>query len=449
MGAAVGTPAYMSPEQAMGRHPHVGPASDIYSLGATLYELLTGRQPYGEDRTESLQDVLKQIMAGRLTPPSKVNRRVPPPLEAICLKAMAAERDERYATARELADDVEAWLADEPVRAWAEPWTVRLSRWRRRHRPLVTGLTTAAAALLVSLTLGITMLLSANQRIVRERDWADRSFKQWRVASNDMMDVIKEWLSRSPERTSVQKRLLAKGLELYEQFLEEDPTRPAVRAELAATHQRVADIHRLLGNFEPAAEHSRLAQTEFQTLAAADPREIMHRRGWAESSNWLGEARSSVGPAERGVRRMQRPSVSANSFTTNIPKTRAWQESWPARTTTSDLLQHSAGETSDAEQAFRTAIGLSEQAVSIDGQDEKLRQHLARCHINLGILMKNTNRPLEADREYVQAIELLEHLCARRMTIPSSPWSWRSRSATAAICSTPGTRTCASPTASR
>src|SRR5262249_15034798 len=135
-GAVVGTPAYMSPEQAGGQLDRIRPVSDVYSLGATLYELVTGQAPFGGG---DALEVLLKVREGRFRRPRQVKGGVPPALEAICLKAMALQPEERYATAQDLAADIEHWLADEPVRAYPEPLTTRLRRWRRRHRPLVAG----------------------------------------------------------------------------------------------------------------------------------------------------------------------------------------------------------------------------------------------------------------------------------------------------------------------
>jgi tetratricopeptide (TPR) repeat protein/tRNA A-37 threonylcarbamoyl transferase component Bud32 len=148
LGQAAGTPAYMSPEQAEGHWDEVGPASDICSLGATLYHLLTGRAPF---QGKSQHQVLAKARRGDFPPPRAVQRRVPAALEAVCLKAMALEPEGRYGSALELAADVEHWLADEPVTAYREPWTARAGRWVKRHRTLVASVT---AALLATACLG-------------------------------------------------------------------------------------------------------------------------------------------------------------------------------------------------------------------------------------------------------------------------------------------------------
>jgi serine/threonine protein kinase/tetratricopeptide (TPR) repeat protein len=144
LGSAVGTPAFMSPEQAAGRLDQLGPASDIYSLGATLYAVLTGQPPFAGE----LGDILRQVQRGEFPSPRQVKADVPAALEAVCLKAMALKPEQRYCTALQLAEDIEHWLADEPVSAWPEPLRLRVGRWARQHRPLVSG---AAAALLVAL----------------------------------------------------------------------------------------------------------------------------------------------------------------------------------------------------------------------------------------------------------------------------------------------------------
>ncbi|HKI36702.1 MAG TPA: serine/threonine-protein kinase [Gemmataceae bacterium] len=136
-GQVVGTPAYMSPEQAAGRLEALGPASDIYSLGTTLYFLLTGQSPI---REPNVQLLLARVQAGDILPPGKVKRSVPPGLDAICRKAMALRPEDRYATAQELAGDVARWLADEPVMGWREPWGERFQRLTRKHAASVAGL---------------------------------------------------------------------------------------------------------------------------------------------------------------------------------------------------------------------------------------------------------------------------------------------------------------------
>jgi eukaryotic-like serine/threonine-protein kinase len=161
LGSAIGTPAYMSPEQAAGRPGQLGPASDVYGLGATLYTLLTGRPPVeGRDPAE----VLGRVRKGDWAPPRRVKGQTPPALDAVCRKAMALNAGDRYPTALALAADIEAWLADEPVAAYAEPRITRALRWMRRHQRAVAASSAALVMAAVGLGAGVLLLTAANER---------------------------------------------------------------------------------------------------------------------------------------------------------------------------------------------------------------------------------------------------------------------------------------------
>jgi tetratricopeptide (TPR) repeat protein/serine/threonine protein kinase len=136
LGDVKGTPAFMSPEQAGGRLHELCPASDIFSLGATLYAILAGQAPQ-QGRTK--WEVLDKARRGEFVPPRQIKPGVPRALEAICLKAMSLKPQDRYATALELRADVDKWLADEPVSAYREPLRARTRRVLLRHKSLVTG----------------------------------------------------------------------------------------------------------------------------------------------------------------------------------------------------------------------------------------------------------------------------------------------------------------------
>ncbi|HVS35311.1 MAG TPA: tetratricopeptide repeat protein, partial [Gemmataceae bacterium] len=164
-GQAVGTPAYMAPEQAAGRLDQLGPPTDVYSLGATLYCLLTGKAPF--ERGDK-GGVLQRVQRGEFPRPRQVRRDVPMALEAVCLKAMALRPEDRYVTPKALAEDVEKWRADEPTTAYREPWRVRTWRWVKRHRTPVTATAAAAVAVLALGSVLLWTILSQRWELARE-----------------------------------------------------------------------------------------------------------------------------------------------------------------------------------------------------------------------------------------------------------------------------------------
>jgi WD40 repeat protein/serine/threonine protein kinase len=221
-GTAIGTPAYMSPEQAEGRLNELGPPSDVYSLGATLYCLLTGRPPL-EDR--DVAEVLRQAARGAFPPPRQVSRSVPLALEAVCLRAMALRASDRYASARALAEDIEHWLADEPLSVYREPVSTRATRWGRRHRTLAT----AIGVLLVTAVAGLTastILISREQGKTELQRRAAEQQRGLALAKSVEATQKAELLERQLYINRVNlayRECLANNLALAERLLEECP----------------------------------------------------------------------------------------------------------------------------------------------------------------------------------------------------------------------------------
>ncbi|HZO83818.1 MAG TPA: serine/threonine-protein kinase, partial [Verrucomicrobiae bacterium] len=142
-GKALGSPAYMPPEQALGERKRIGPQSDVYAVGALLYHLLTGRAPFV---AETMEATLMQVVHNEPASPRALNPNVPRDLDTICLKCLDKERSRRYVTARELAEDLERFLSGEPIEGRPVSTTGRFVRWSRRN-PVVAGL--AALALIL------------------------------------------------------------------------------------------------------------------------------------------------------------------------------------------------------------------------------------------------------------------------------------------------------------
>jgi serine/threonine-protein kinase len=287
-GSALGTPQYMSPEQAAGRLDQLGPASDVYSLGATLFCLLTGEPPIGD---KDVGSVLQKVQRGDIPRPRSIKPDVPIPLEAICLKAMALKLENRYATPLALAKDVEQWLADEPVAAWPEPWTVKARRWIGRHRTLVTGVAAALAVALVSLSVVTVLLTAANERERLARAFAEEqkneADKQKLIAQGNAeraemnfqlaraavdryhTEVSESVLLHEPGMGPLRKKLLEAAREYYAKFVQERAVDPAVRGELGKATYRLAQITGDIDSPPKAIALHEQAVKVFATLPAA------------------------------------------------------------------------------------------------------------------------------------------------------------------------------------
>ncbi len=193
-GDVVGTPAYMPPEQALG-HP-VDERADVYALGAILYHLLAGIRPYEEG---SSKQVIDQVVRGPPEPLAERQKGIPADLLAIVDKAMARSPSERYATARELAEDLRRFQTGQIVRAHVYSRRERLRRFIRRHRGAVVA---TAVALLALLTLGTLSIL----RILVERDRAERKQAEAELARRDSEDARRQALERADELTLMHAR---------------------------------------------------------------------------------------------------------------------------------------------------------------------------------------------------------------------------------------------------
>ena len=195
-GQVMGTPSYMAPEQARGDTKTVGPPADIYALGAILYEMLTGRPPF---KGISAMDTVKQVIEVEPLAPSRVQFRVPRDLETICLKCLQKEPRKRYETAKEMADDLNRFLAGEPIRARRTPPIERGVKWVKRHPTHATLLTFAIVGALTCLGSGLWYWnhLRATERI------AARHEAQLREETAD--DLMRAG-TPSPEKTSTKAR---------------------------------------------------------------------------------------------------------------------------------------------------------------------------------------------------------------------------------------------------
>ena len=171
-GQTIGTPGFMSPEQAAGEIDALSPASDVYSLGAVLYQILTGRAPFRENGNNPAA-VVEANRAGRCASPRELVSAISPALNAVCLKAMSLQTKDRYSSAQQLADDIDRWLADEKVEAHRESGMESVRRWMRNHRVFATSAIMTVLVGTIGMATAAGILLTKNTELAEKNEQLD------------------------------------------------------------------------------------------------------------------------------------------------------------------------------------------------------------------------------------------------------------------------------------
>ena len=257
-GSVLGTPAFMPPEQAEGRLDEIDERSDVYGLGAVLYEVLTGRAPFTGTNTT---DILNKVLHDHPTPPRSIVPGTPRALEAICLKALAKAPADRYPSAQELTDDIQRYLADEPVTADREPFLERVGRRARRNRTLVAAVAVAVALLIPGLAVfaGVERR-NANELALKEKDAREaRELAEARLSQTidtwhtQIIDVMNE-LNAQPNSVRLRHKLNRTAKERLTEVLAGRPLDAKTGHMLAVVHFGLVNTSLLQGQTEAAAQ---------------------------------------------------------------------------------------------------------------------------------------------------------------------------------------------------
>jgi tetratricopeptide (TPR) repeat protein len=424
-GAILGTPSYMAPEQAQGAGKRVGPAADVYALGAILYECLTGRPPF---KAVTLYDTLQQVLNQEPVPVRYLQPQVPRDLETICLKCLRKEPGQRYASGADLADDLRRFLNGEPIQARPIGSVERLGRWCRRN-PRVAVLTAAVAGLLVAVsalsTLGALYAAALRAReheqwqraennaaeAIKRQEEAERARQRTWKALEDVSDLgLSDPLSQQKALTPQQEQLLKKLLAYVEEFAKETGQTPEGRAQVAKAHYRVGFIRKSLGLNADAESACRRAVALFVQLAHEFPDVPGHRSDLAGTYNILARALDALGRGNEARSEYQNAITLWQKLSEEIPTEPDFRVGLATSKSNLAILLQDLGEREAARTEYQEAIAIDDKLVADFPEVPDYRASLALLHNNLAALLVDLGENLQARSEYEKAIAIQETL---------------------------------------
>jgi serine/threonine protein kinase len=405
-GVVLGTPGYMAPESLKQRPEQHAPTMDVYSLGAILYELLTGRPPF---RGETIAETLIQVQTSIPLAPSKLRPRLPRDLETICLHCLDKDPARRYRSADELANDLERYLEKRPILVRPAGPIVKLMSWARR-KPALASLTALLALALIALLAGTIRyerrLQSELNETQVERDRASLNYRQARESLERMLAKLDE-----PHRANIpqlqalrreQQRELLKFMQTVTSTTSDDP---AVMRDVARAYYTSARLLMSLGEVTTARDNLNQSQQWWSKILAAEPNDLSGR---IEASNLLNTLAATYPYGQEHVScnleaaRLQSELLAQNPGNPELIKMLAM--SW-----------HNVGanyltlkQFTEAEAYLEKSYQLLETSHASSIPLPNYSVEMAETEANLILANLSLQRPDKAEKYYLQSIERLE-----------------------------------------
>jgi serine/threonine protein kinase/tetratricopeptide (TPR) repeat protein len=457
--AVLGTPLYMSPEQAQLNNLDIDTRSDIYSLGVLLYELLTGTTPLERKRFKqaawdeirriireeepprpsarlSSTDTLPSLAACRQSEPLRLTRLVRGELDWIVMKALEKDRSRRYETANGFALDVQRYLAGEPVLAAPPSARYRLRKLVRRHRGSVIAASLVLCTLLAGI-IGTTWgLLAARQARDREAARADGERKAKEQAQeekkkaiafrNQALDALRattgidveKLLGAKKELSSNEKAYLEAIAGRWQAFARQGGTDEQSRAVRAEGHFRVAHLWHKLGRREEARlEYERAAAIQ-EKLAADFPAVPGYRRNLAQNHGNLGNLLTGLGKRAEAQQQYRKALAIEEKLAADFPAVPDYRSDLATSHNNLGNLLTGLGKGAEAEKQYRKALAIFEKLAADFPAVPDYRSALARSHYNLGALLEDLGKGAEAQQQYRMALDNPEKLAAEYPAVP-------------------------------
>jgi serine/threonine-protein kinase len=417
-GDVLGTPSYMAPEQTSKPGP-ITAAVDVYGLGAILYEALTGRPPFA-----AATDVatLVQVRQDEPVPPRRLQPTVPRDLETICLKCLRKEVGRRYATAKDLADDLRRFRTGEPIRARPVGTAERVVRWCRR-KPAVAGL---LAALLLVFLAGLVGVLWQWQRATDSAAKAeeDRDIaQQQRELAEHRLVILRQrvdGLTRrgrdllgQPGQHAAGKALLEEALTLYEALLPEAGPDPSVRRKAAELFGQVAWIQHTLGQPSKAAEAWGRQARLVTGLLEEEPGNKELRLGLADIHRWRGNMLRGIGKAPEAREAYDQAAELHEGLLLEFPNEPGYKVAL-ANTLLNTARTFSRRDQAEVwEPVYRRIVDLDRAAVSTAPETPLYDAELALALHAQGLFFLDLRRRSEGEAALQDALEIHKRLIAR------------------------------------
>jgi serine/threonine protein kinase len=425
-GDVLGTLRYMSPEQALAKHGLVDHRTDVYSLGVTLYELLTGKPAVnGRDREE----ILNAITLDEPSPPRTLDASIPAELETIVLKALEKNPTDRYATAQELADDFRRFLRHEPIRARRPSTLLQLRKWGQRHRIVVAS--AAVCLFVVAVVLAISTLViwqkqrdtdAAYHAAEEQRREADKQRNEAVASLKDAQAAVDQLLYRVGTRTladvpqmePVRREVLTDALGFYKRLLEREHASAELRLQTARAWIHAGQVHLMLGDATQAEESTR------QGIAVAEEL-LQQKQGSSECQQELAEGWIDLSTVHIQINQLaeaEKALKTAREILVNLVTETPASEVCLVKLTRicGDLgtVYARGGKLTLAEGCFREALLWGEQAMQVAPENPFHQQRLATVEGNLGKVLDNLGQPEEGEKHLSQAVRFQEKLVTRK-----------------------------------